>query len=69
MSYEQTLRLFTKYLKEEKDIQTLKKLQKKIIRKYINYTKNRGKYTIVGDKKTLKTNTPEMRKDYGKKFL
>lgn len=54
MSYEQTLRLFTKYLKEEKDIQTLKKLQKKIIRKYINYTKNRGKYTIVGDKKNFK---------------
>ncbi|MCS4471598.1 hypothetical protein JQ036_14325 [Clostridium botulinum] len=61
--------MFTKYLEEEKDIIDIKKVTEKIIRKYINYTKNRGKYTIVGDKKTLKTNTPEMRKDYGKKFL
>ena len=67
MSYEQTLRLFTKYLEEEKDITDVKKVTEKIIREYINYTKNRGKYTIVRDKETLKTNTPEMRKDYGKK--
>lgn len=67
MSYEQTLRLFTKYLEEEKGIGDVKKVTEKMIREYINYTKNRGKYTIVGDKETLKTNTPEMRKDYGKK--
>ncbi|WP_322619177.1 tyrosine-type recombinase/integrase [Clostridium botulinum] len=45
----------------------VKKVTEKIIREYINYTKNRGKYTIVRDKETLKTNKPEMRKDYGKK--
>ncbi|MCS4476823.1 site-specific integrase [Clostridium botulinum] len=39
MSYEQTLRLFTKYLEEEKDIIDIKKVTEKIIRKYINYTK------------------------------
>lgn len=67
MSYEQTLRLFSKYLDEEKDIIDVTKVTEKIIREYINYTKDRGKYTVVIDNKTLKINTPEMRKDYGKK--
>lgn len=67
MSYEQTLRLFSKYLEEEKTIVDVTKVTEKIIREYINYTKNRGKYTVVIDNKTKKTNTPEVRKDFGKK--
>ncbi|KGM94972.1 integrase, partial [Clostridium novyi A str. 4552] len=67
MSYEQTLRLFSKYLEEEIDIIDITKVTEKVIREYINYIKERGKYTVVIDHKTLKTNTPKIRKDYGKK--
>lgn len=67
MSYEQTLRLFSKYLEEEMDIIDITKVTEKVIREYIKYMKERGKYTVVIDHRTLKTNTPKIRKDYGKK--
>ncbi|WP_081896979.1 tyrosine-type recombinase/integrase [Clostridium sp. KNHs214] len=67
MSYEQTLRLFSQYLEKEKNINDVTKVTEKVIREYINFTKNRGKYTVVVDSKTLKTNSPEVRQDYGKK--
>lgn len=67
MSYEQTLKLFTKYLLEEKNIIDIMKIAEKDIRGYIIYTKDRGKYTVVGNEETLKFNTPELRQDYGKK--
>ncbi|MBU3155243.1 tyrosine-type recombinase/integrase [Clostridium estertheticum] len=66
MSYEQTLRLFSKYLQEEKNIEDVNKITEKDIREYVVYIKNRGKYTVVIDKKTLKGNIPEARGDYGK---
>lgn len=68
MSYEQTLRLFSKYLKEEKNIIKITKVTEKVIREYINYIKERGKYTVVSNKKTVKVNTPNARRDYGKKI-
>lgn len=64
MSYEQTLRLFSKYLLEEKNVIDIAKITEKDIREYIVYTKDRGKYTVVGNEDTLKFNTPEVRKDY-----
>lgn len=67
MSYEQTLRLFSKYLEEEKNIKDINKITEKTIREYINYTKNRGKYTVTINQNTRKINTPEVRKDYGEK--
>lgn len=67
MSYEQTLRLFFNYLDEEKKIVNLSSISEKIIREYITYIKDRGKYTVVGDKNSLKINKPEVRNDYGKK--
>jgi integrase/recombinase XerD len=39
----------------------------KTIREYICYIKDRGKYTVVSNEKTLKTNVPEARRDFGKK--
>ncbi|WP_010236358.1 tyrosine-type recombinase/integrase [Clostridium arbusti] len=67
MSYEQTLRLFFNYPNEEKKIVNLSSISEKTIREYINYIKERGKYTVVGDKNSLKINKPEVRNDYGKK--
>lgn len=66
-NYEQTLRLFTQYLEEEKNIKDISKITEKVIREYIIYIKERGKYTVVIDRHTLKTNTPDVRKDFGKK--
>ncbi len=37
MSYEQTLRLFSKYLQEEKNIEDIIKITEKDIREYIIY--------------------------------
>ncbi|WP_236900446.1 site-specific integrase [Clostridium estertheticum] len=61
MSYEQTLRLFSKYMQEEKNIEYVIKITEKDIRDYVVYIKNRGKYTVVIDKKILKGNIPEAR--------
>ncbi|MBU5482928.1 site-specific integrase [Clostridium sp. MSJ-11] len=67
MSYEQALRLFSKYLEEELQITDVTKVTEKILREYINYIKERGKYTVTTDESTLKINTPHRRKDYNKK--
>lgn len=42
MSYEQTLRLFLKYLLEEKNVIDITKITEKDIREYILYTKDRS---------------------------
>lgn len=68
LSYEQTLRLFATYLKNEKEIVNATKATEKIIREYINYIMERGKYTVAADEKTKDANLPENRKDYGKKI-
>lgn len=67
MSYEQTLKLFAKYLLEEKSMEDVTKITEKDIREYVIYTRDRGKYTIVTKKETLKINTPEARSDYNTK--
>nr|WP_290444278.1 hypothetical protein [Clostridium estertheticum] len=46
-------------MQEEKNIEDINKITKKDIREYVVYIKNRGKYTVVIDKKTLKGNIPE----------
>lgn len=67
MSYEQTLRLFAKYLEEEKDIIEVKEITEKTIREYINFIKERGKYTVSSNEKTIKINYPNRRSDYATK--
>lgn len=67
-SYEQTLKLFAKYLEQEKKITDISEVTEKIIREYIINLQERGKYTVVADKSTIKYNLPHNRKDCGKKI-
>lgn len=66
-SYEQTLRLFIKYLKEELNITNSSQVTEAHIKNYITNVKERGKYTVVVDNRSKKQNIPEHRQDYGKK--
>lgn len=65
-SYEQTLRLFAKYLEEEKQIYSTKEVTKEVVREYIVYLKERGKYTIISNENTREWNKPHNRTDYSK---
>lgn len=60
--------LFIKYLEEEYQIVDIQKVKKDHIEDYIDFTKNRGKYSFVSDEKTIKINHPEYRKDFGKEI-
>ncbi len=63
-SYNQTLMLFTQYLREEKNIEDITKVNKEIVEEYINFTKERGKYSFVVSDGYLKANI-DKRKDIG----
>ena len=65
-SYEQTLRLFTLYLKKEHKVKEAGEVKEIHIREYIKYLQERGKYTVVANENTKKTNFPENRVDYKK---
>ncbi len=45
-SYYQTLALFSKYLEEEKQISKVDEVNKNIIEEYLEFTKERGKYSF-----------------------
>lgn len=66
-SYEQTLKLFERYLSDLK-ITSLKKVSDKTILKYISFTRERGKYTIVANDNSKFYNHPENRTDLGKRI-
>ena len=66
-SYEQTLRLFAKYLQEEKKVTEVARVNQEMIRDYIKYIRQRGKYTAYANEKSKAANFPDKRKDYGKK--
>ncbi|MED4238955.1 tyrosine-type recombinase/integrase [Priestia megaterium] len=66
-SYEQTLKLFILYLKNEQEIEEPSKVRAGHIRQYVKYVQERGKYTVVGNEKSRKINWPEHRTDYQKK--
>ena len=63
-SYNQTLILFAHYLREEKSIEDINKVNKEIVEEYITFTKERGKYSFVADDGYLKANI-DKRKDIG----
>ena len=67
LSYEQTLRLFSRYLIDTYKINSSEHLTQQIILNYINDNKERVKYTVVANENTKKTNNPQNRGDYGKK--
>ena len=63
-SYESILRLFVRYLFDEHSVVNASEVNKSIVRQYIKYTQERGKYTTVSKKKTRIINNPEGRNDY-----
>jgi len=66
-SYEQTLRLFTRYLQDECNITRTEQVKEQTIKNYIANVKERGKYTVVADDNTKRYNHPHNRQDFGKK--
>lgn len=56
LSYEQTLRLFEKWCKEEQSISTVDKVNENVIRRYIFDLQERGKYTFYSNDKQKATN-------------
>ena len=66
-SYEQTLKLFIRYLQDECNITRTEQVKEKTIADYIANVKQRGKYTVVADDNTKRYNHPQNRQDFGKK--
>ena len=66
-SYEQTLVLFARYLQEVQNITDVTKITTDVIRDYIKYIRERGKYTVVADDSSVKFNHPDSRRDFGKR--
>lgn len=67
-SYEQTLRLLSRYLIEVQNVKSAEDTKELHIREYIKYLQDRGKYTVTSNEKTKNINFPENREDYGKKI-
>lgn len=67
-SYEQSLKLFSLYLKNEFKIIDAVKVKSAHIRHYIKYLRERGKYTVVVQEKTKKVNHPDHRHDFNKQI-
>ena len=66
MAYEQSLKLFERWCKDEMGIFTVDKVTENVIRRYISELQERGKYTFYRIDKQKKTNYPERRRDYRK---
>lgn len=66
-SYEQTLKLFARYLEDQFGIKKIKEIKAEHLRAYVRYVKERGKYVVAADDNQKKLNKPENRPDYGKK--
>lgn len=65
-SYEQTLKLFQLFLKEEHYITEVDKIERKHIRDYISYLQDRGKYTVQYKNEDI--NKPYNRSDRNKQI-
>ena len=66
-SYEQTLRLFIRYLQDVCNITSTEQVKEQTIKNYLQNVKERGKYTVVSNDNTKKVNCPQNRQDIGKK--
>jgi len=67
-SYESTFKLFAKYLEDEENIFTPTSVTTKHIKTYLEFTKNKGKYSYVAEVNTLDYNNPQNRGDFGKEI-
>lgn len=66
ISYEQALRLFQRWCKEEMKILDVLDITESVIRKYINDTQTRGKYTFYANDNSKDINYPDRRRDFQK---
>lgn len=66
LSYEQVLRLFERWCNEEMKIFDVLDITESVIRKYINDTQTRGKYTFYANDSTKDINFPDRRRDFQK---
>ncbi|URZ00576.1 tyrosine-type recombinase/integrase [Clostridium felsineum] len=67
-SYDQTLKLLSKYLLEYHNINSIKQIKKNHIEEYIAFSKNKGKYTFVANQNSKSINYPENRGDFETKI-
>jgi integrase/recombinase XerD len=65
-SYEQALKLFGQYLKQQFKIEEVTKVQTGHIRQYIKYLRERG---VVSTEESKEVNHPESRSDFKKRHL
>ncbi|KFM98777.1 hypothetical protein DJ93_1175 [Bacillus clarus] len=65
-SYEQTLKLFLLWLKNEQDLEEVNHVKAGHIHQYIAYVQERGKYTVVSREDSIHSNHPQNRMDYKK---
>jgi len=63
-SYEQTLKLFARWMEEEKRIARAEDVTEQHVREYIIDLQKRGKYTFCFDDRSMKLNRPTHRRDY-----
>ena len=66
LSYEQALRLFEKWCKEELNIDDVSEITEGVIRRYITGIQDRGKYTFYANDNTKGINYPDRRRDFQK---
>ena len=67
-SYYQSLTLFTKSLEEEKEILYINKLNKNVVEEYIQFIKERGKYSFIANVKDLNANYKDRSRDISKEI-
>ena len=65
-SYEQALRLFERWCKEEMRVDDVDKITESMIRRYINDLQTRGKYSFYSDDRKKEKNYPDRRRDFRK---
>ncbi len=65
-SYEQALRLFARWCREQMKITDVNKITEGVVRRYINDLLERGKYTACTNDNTLEKNYPDRRRDFRK---
>ncbi len=66
ISYEQALRLFERWCKEQMEVDDVDKVTESMVRRYINDLQERGKYTFYSNDKAKETNYPNRRRDFRK---
>ena len=63
-SYEQTLRLFERWIREQEGLELVEDVRQQTIRHYICDLQVRGKYSFCISEDRRETNCPERRRDY-----